>query len=144
MSSDIERYLFNKLTAEKMGISYFTSLYYHLLTHHFLFISLFHFPYSLRFLFVFETSRKKPFDQLCPCKTTSLRSSVQSLGFVSTNPFPLLLLNFQGRTAILQWSSMHLYSSAMNPEWRLGKSMIPNRVRYAPVLPTAFSTTPHS
>lgn len=62
---------------------HFCNLSYHLLTHHFLLICLFHFPYSLPFLFLFETSRKKPFDQFCPCKTTSLRSSlaaVQSSG----------------------------------------------------------------
>lgn len=91
---------------------------HHLLTHNILLISLFHFLYSLQFLFIFETSRKKPFHQFCPCKTTSLRSSlaaVQSLGSWTS----------RGKLQPSLRSSRHPQSSAMNPEGRLGRAWLP-------------------
>lgn len=60
----------------------FCSLSY-LLAHKFLFICLFHFPYSNFYLFLDTKEKSCSFNHFCPCKTTSVRCSlatVQSLG----------------------------------------------------------------
>lgn len=85
---------------------HFCNLSCHLLTHNFLFICLFHFPYSLQFLFIFETSRKKAFHQFCPCKTTSLMSSlaaVQSLGRWTSRGKLQPFNGAQGTCGVQQW-----------------------------------------